>query len=298
MSETRDRAPASRWLTKARVHFAVAAGVLLVAATGWNAIMGVLEWTMAKKPVPWPAVVEVDPVEQRLLNFPTEIGPYALPADGEMSAERDGKPDGIVTIRDEDLKTLGTKAHELNWYYSAMYVRTQPLPGEEGAALRRYVRLDMTYYTGLLDAVPHVPDICLIQGGATLVPDASGPIRITVPTVAAPWREFDVYRTAYEMPKTRSQSAQFHFFSMNALPTARWERVRGELTLPWVKYCYFAKIQLATFRVESGQWQPETDLGKCEEVCKDFLRYALPEILRYLPSAEAIKKLGASGTAN
>ena len=50
---------------------------------------------------------------------------------GEMSAERDGKPDGIVTIRDEDLKTLGTKARELNWYYSAMYVRTQPLPGEE-----------------------------------------------------------------------------------------------------------------------------------------------------------------------
>ena len=37
-------------------------------------------------------------------------------------------------------------------------------------------------------------------------------------------------------------------FSMNGTPTSSRTKVRKELMLPWNKYCYFAKIQVATLR--------------------------------------------------
>ena len=72
----------------------------------------------------------------------------------------------------EDLDTLGVMKHKLNWYFAGIFrdVRTR---GEAGWKGKHYVRLDVTYYTGLLDAVPHIPDACLGAGGFTIIPDES-----------------------------------------------------------------------------------------------------------------------------
>jgi hypothetical protein len=271
-----------RWL-----HFGLAAGLLLLAGAGWNGIMAALHWTMAKEPVPWPEGVEVE--DHRLINFPERLGPYLLVQDGELEVERDGKPDGLFIFRDEDLETLGTLAHELNWYYSALYRETGAPPGKA----KQYVRVEITYYTGLLDAVPHIPDVCVGVAGATVVAKESGPITITVPAVPAPWNAFDVHRTTYV--RQDRKTAQYYFFSMNGEPTARWEMVRGRLTLPWVRYCYFAKVQLGAFKTGYRRLVPETDPAECDRLCADFLKYGLPHMLRFLPSAGDVAKLKGSG---
>ena len=291
MTETsgRDIVSAAQAVSSGWVHFALAAGVLLVAAVGWNTAMSWLKWTMAKEPVPPPAAVEVR--EHRLVNFPREIGPYLLADDGELTTVPDGRPDGLREVRDDILETLGVEAHEMNWYHMAVYRDTR-VEGAYNTGGGQYVQLDITYYTGLLDAVPHVGERCIIAGGGIIVPGASKSMSVSVPSAAPPWDRFDIYRTAYEFSDRRGgpsrRSAQYHVFSMNGRPTERWERVRGELTLPWVKYCYYAKIQWATLR-------PEPDFAKNDAVCRDFISYALPVVLRFLPTTDDIEKLKASG---
>lgn len=278
-----------RWL-RLNVHFVVAAGVLLVVGGGWNGIMAALKWTMTKSPVPWPEGTEV--AEHRLANFPEKLGPYLIVPDGEMSRQPDGRPDGIVEFRKEDLDTLGVLKHKLNWYFAGVFqdVRTR---GEAAWKGKHYVRLDVTYYTGLLDAVPHIPDVCLGAGGFTIIPGESGFVRISAPTAPAPWDDFQIYRTAYA--GKGNKTAQYYFFSLNGKPTADWKMVRGRLSLPWVNYCYFAKVQLGAFRGGYGKLRPETDRDACDRISRDFLNYALPAVLRFLPSAQDVEKLEKSG---
>ena len=116
-----------------------------------------------------------------------------------------------------------------------------------------------------------------------------------MPTAPAPWDALTVYRTMYV--QKNHKTAQYYFFSVNGRPTADWKMVRGTLTLPWVKYCYFAKVQLGAFGVEYGRLRPEADAAKGDEVCQDFLNYALPAVLRFLPSAEDVESLGKTGPA-
>lgn len=270
--------PAGR---RAWVHFGVAAAVLLVVGAGWNSIMAVLRWSMAKKPVPPPAVVRVN-AKQRLVSFPERVGSFVL------------VKDGVVDVDDDTLKTLGTKANDMNWYYFAFYRDDRPGRGVAGDV--PHVRLEVTYYTGLLDAVPHVPELCLVASGATLLTGQSGTLEVSAPAAPAPWDRMRVYRTIYEMPDHATRSATYYVFSMNGRPTPHWEEVRLHLTLPWVKYCYFAKIQLAVFRGARGKIVPETDFARCDEVCQDFFRQVLPEILRFLPSARDVERFEAGGS--
>lgn len=259
-------------------HFVVAAVMLLVVGAGWNGIMAALKWTMAKSPVPWPEGTEV--AEHRLTNFPEKLGPYII------------IPDGTVEIRKEILDTLGVLKHELNWYFAGIF-RDAHTRGEAGWKGEHYVRLDVTYYTGLLDAVPHIPDVCLGAGGYTVIPGESGFVRISAPTAPAPWDDFRIYRTAYA--GKGNKTAQYYFFSLNGKPTADWKMVRGRLSLPWVNYCYFAKVQLGAFRPGYRKLQPETDRDACDRISRDFLNYALPAVLRFLPSAQDVEKLEKSG---
>ena len=281
------------------VHFAVAAGILLSAAVGWNGVFWRLKVALAKYPVPWPSCVKVQ--DYRLTNFPEKIGPYVIVQDGEFSAKKDGTPDGIEILREDVLESLGTTASNLNWYYMATYRDTR-IAGSLREGKGRYIRLEITYYTGLLDAVPHVPERCLFAGGFTILYEQSGPMPFEVksPQIAAKlpraWRRFNLYRTVGA--KGREKTAEYFVFSMNGVPTARWEVVRGKLMLFTVRYCYFAKIQVAVFKV--GRYQGrvglinETDLRASDQACRDFLEYALPEILKYLPSSDDVKKLSSS----
>ncbi|MDY7009738.1 MAG: hypothetical protein SVV80_03185 [Planctomycetota bacterium] len=265
------------------IHFALAAGLLLIAAVAWNIVL--MGKYFAKKPVPPPPHAQFD--NHRLTNFPDRIGPYVLIGDGELSGKPDGRPDGLLVPREEDLETLGMLRNDMNWYYMAVYRDTRAAPGGNGGR----IRLDITYYTGLLEAVPHVGERCIVAGGGTIDYGQSRPIpvRLTLlPAAWEKWRNIEAYRTTYEIGShdgASAQASQYHLFSMNGTPTCRWESVRWQMGALSLKYCYFAKIQIAA-------QTPEPDVEKSDAVCREFLEFVLPEVLQFLPSADDVRKLG------
>ncbi len=266
-------------------HFVVATGMLLVATVAWNIVLAGKYF--AKKPVPPPPHAKFE--EHRLTNFPARIGPYVLVGAGELSEgekRQNGQPDGITVLREEDMDTLGMLKDDWNWYYMAVYRDTRAAPGSNG----RYIRLDITYYTGLLEAVPHVGERCIVAGGGTVIYGQSKPIPVRFPVLPAAWKnwqDIEAYRTTYEVfnrDGTVARASQYHFFSMNGMPTCHWEKVRWEMGSWSLKYCYFAKVQVAA-------QMPEPDVEKSDAVCREFLEYVLPEVLQFFASADDVKKM-------
>ena len=267
----------------ANLPFVAAAAVLVASLVVWYS----LDLALVKLAVPPPETVTL--IDQRLVSFPVRIGPYQLAEDGTLIYDRrtgqpifDGKPDGLAVVSPELLVELGTKDHEMNWYYFATYYDTRL----DDRDPRAYVRLDITYYTGLLDAVPHVGALCIFAAGGRVDPGESGAVPLSLPKDKAPenWREIELYRTAYELKGQRR--AQYHVFSVNGDPTASWVAVRLDLMSPWTRYCYFAKVQMVPVK--------NVNRETSEEVCLEFARVALPEVLKYLPTAAHVRQLEAA----
>ncbi|MHC4715418.1 MAG: hypothetical protein ACYS5V_00460 [Planctomycetota bacterium] len=282
-----------------RGHFYVAAGVLAVAAAGFHLAVGWLGVVLVKKPVPPPEAADVD--RHRLVNFPKHLGPYKLLGDGERFRDKegnpikDGKPDGIVEFRDEQVGEMDIPNHPLNWYYGGLFRDTRPGSG-------RVYQMNVTYYTGVLDAVPHVGEICIRAAGGQVLSADSGPMAVDAPRANAPWKRFKIKRVAYALYDEDGnpirdrlgrpvKSAEYYVFSMNGNPTHDRLDVRRKLAWPLAKYCYYAKVQVAPL-------QPEPTLQKQDESCREFLRHAMPEVLRYLPSAKDVEALKRAGPAD
>ncbi len=246
------------------IHFGLAAGVLLIAATGWNVAMVRWKWALAKMPVPRGEHLEVQ--EFRLMNFPDKLGPYVMVGDGS------------VILPEDLLDSLGTKAHSENWYCMKKY--RIPDPSRFDGA--QYVSLDITYYTGLLDAIPHIPEVCMVAGGAVVDTSENAQIDITVPGAPESWRNVKVRRVTFI--KNSRKFRQYYLFSMNGTPVTDWKVIRGKFMLPWVRYCFFAKIQI-------GALSSQDDVSISDKLCRDFLTHALPAVLKFLPTAEYVKKL-------
>lgn len=256
------------------VHFGIAAGLLLVAGVGLGAAVKLLGLHPVKAPVPPPAFLVID--DGQLQNFPRKLGPYELAVGLSPSI-----PEGIVKPEKDELATLGMNDYKDNWYYFAFYRDTRP--GRQG----RVVRLNITYYTGLLDMVPHIPDICLVAGGNEILEAESGPVDVTVRGASPPWNAFTVYRTVYATPgdngRPAGKGAQYYFFSVNGQLVSSRADVRLILSDLWLSHAYYAKIQLAG--------DSEDNLQASDELCRDFLTHAMPEILRFLPSAADVEQL-------
>ncbi len=300
MSESeRDQASSRQGSTFTRIvgdrHFLIAAVVMLVVAIGWPAVVRALKWSLIKRPVPWPDEVRVNEHFQNVGFAKSLGGRYRLiEEDGVFGGKKDGEPDGEIRHEDATLEALnvGTSLDEeriderkSNWYVSRIYREFTP----DGKPTPKLWQLSLTYYTGGLDRVPHVPEVCLQAGGATLV--EAGDLTVHYPEAQAPWNEpFSVRRTVYEMKDAQTgktvRYATFYVFSINGKPSSDWKRVRLELTYPWVEYCYFAKMQF-------GPRWPLEDSDDVDLLAKEFLKEALPASLKALPSVEEINRLEA-----
>jgi len=264
------------------IHFGVAAGILLLAAVGFHTAVASLRIHLVKAPVPWPEGTEV--AEHRLMSFPERIGAYVQAADGELNRETDGEPDGAQVIAKELLDEMDVTKSPQNWYFQGIY-RDSRAPGTYKTRGGLYFWLSITYYTGMSDPVPHVAEVCLGASGADIL--ARETVTLTVPTDQPEWRSVGVRRVAYAIRRPGAEtltSAQYYLFSMNGTPTSSRTKVRKDLMLPWNKYCYYAKIQVAMLR-------PQRDLRAGDDACREFLREAIAAALRFLPSAEDVEKL-------
>jgi len=299
-ADTRETGGVQRFVRQvANRHFLIASLLLAATAVGWGTAKKLLGIVFSKSPVPWAAGVEVDEeFRLKLTSLPERLGPYRLAADGTMNAgqpgEPDGVPDGFRTFPENTLELLhiGTvvdqdrrEERQSNWYASRVYVDTRP-----GRAFPQW-DLEVTYYTGGLDKVPHVPEVCLLAAGASLIDEECGRASFSAPAAKSPWdRALDFNRTVYEQRNqsgTLYKGVQYYIFSLNGRPEPMWETVRLELASPFGSYCYFAKIQFSPR-------QRITDVAKTDEAAADFIKNVLPGVLQALPMPRDIQALNAA----
>ncbi len=245
-------------------HTLVAAGVLVVGAIVWNVVLPSLKLALVKE--------RVD-LHAPLTGFPEKIGPYELIHKAEL--------------REDTIELLGTED-----FISWLYVDTRTV---EAGLPPVMVRLHVAYYTGLRDAVPHVPDNCYIASGATAAgADTTRWQAPEMPEAWAAWRDVEVHRSRFAM-LDGSASTVFYLFNVNGRPmTDRWD-VRGELADFRKKYCYYAKIELTAYRQTGpkGGLVP-LEAEAAEAACEAFFSDTLFGILSRMASAEEIQALEAS----
>jgi len=78
------------------------------------------------------------------------------------------------------IEQLGTPS-----YLNRLYVEDVERP--TGA-----LQVHLAYYTDQIDAIPHVPDRCLVAGG--YVQRSADPVNVPVPSIAVEWTDDEVYR--------------------------------------------------------------------------------------------------------
>ena len=215
----------------------------------------------------------------------------------ELTHKKDGKavldglPDGERTISGEvlDLLAIGTSVDRANvgerkstWYVSRTYIDRQKLPGQR----YRLWQLDVTYYTGTMDKVPHYPEQCLTAGGMDL--GSRGYVEFSVPGVPGPWgaKPVNCRFVGYSDSRITRENlhAQYYVFSVNGYPESSRDAVRLKLASIFGKYIYFAKIQFHPLNEIK-------DFDESKQAAAEFVKYMLPEVLKALPMPEDIKRL-------
>lgn len=161
------------------------------------------------------------------------------------------------------------------------------------------IRAAVTYYTGLVDTVAHVPERCFVSDGFEIA--ASELNRATVghyPNGKPRELEYrflgfeDQAVVGLDMPRVSRNVA--YFFHCNGGYTASSLVVRSRLQSLLEPYGYYAKVELMT----AATMSPGNEHGIIEannavatkEAMMNFLEAALPEIEKCLPDWEAVRR--------
>jgi len=267
-------------------HFLVAAAILALTAGAWGPAMHWLDIHTLKERVPWPAPVRVSE-DGRWTSLPDRLGPFRKiePNDGLLGA--DGKPvDGENVFPRHDLDTLGMESDPSNrekrcsnWYVSRLYVDPRP------QAPVRLWGIGVFYYTGGRDTVPHVPEICM--GAAGLKNVVSDRLVVNLPGLPEGWAKAVPFSRTRATDKDGRPRVEYYTFSMNGEFGVDRLWVRRRLINPFVRHAYFAKIQFSPLGGSA-------DFDEMDLSAEEFLRSALPEVLKALPSSRDVKALERS----
>jgi len=191
----------------------------------------------------------------------------------------------VDTPLPEDIEhTLGTSQYIFRDYLDTRIFNAETIGGFKGksamerkemfAELQRKapegaMSLAVTYYTGMVDTVAHVPDRCYIADGY----DTDGAHRLHF---SAGGKEVDVRFLAFEDTTgvNRVSRNVAYVFQVNGQYQADPIDVRRVLANLFARYGYYAKIELMTTMA---------DRDKSAKVMDDFLGNALPSIESALP---------------
>ena len=294
-------------------HFLVAFAILVLTAAGWGVAVNVLKLATEKSPVPWPAGVEVND-KYVITSLPDKMGPFEfVSADGELDYDpkaqgfhKDGRPDGEDKVAPDvmELLGIGTASDERNlplrrsnWLATRTYRDSRRAPGDP----LRYWRLEVYYYTGGVDLVPHTPEICAVAGGAQWLGTTNMPV--TIDGVAAPWGNTPLAFQRAMFQRTDMQGAaagqfvQYYIFCLNGSPKSSRNEVRFALGSLFVKHAYFAKVQFAPLPVvqqqAGGLVFAVPDPAQADQAVADFVKYFMPCVLKTLPTPRDIDRLDA-----
>jgi hypothetical protein len=265
-------------------HFLVVAAILLLCAAGWPILADQIGLFLEKHPVPHPPYTQLRE-DFRLQSFRKLLGPFEMVAGSDQAIDK-------ATL--EELK-MGTPLDKMrrqsgtsNWYLVRQYQRVGADPRRDPYA-RWYVQI--FFYNGGTDTVPHVPERCRTEAGFQgMVSDRT---HLKLGRKAPPaWTDgqgVPVQRVLYEQKLPDHwqvlQRVEYYTFAFNGVPTADWKQVRWNMRSPFISHAYFVKIQFGP----SGAGSIE-DPAEADRQAEAFMRYVLPEILKNLPTAQDVQK--------
>lgn len=194
----------------------------------------------------------------------------------------------------------------------------------DGDASKGVVSLHLAYYTGTIDAVPHIPERCWGAGGLVQLgqpttlplplpilaaPPADAPKNLatgkpypmaslvdpvtgTEERVALPVGDFAMTVTVFQNPhESRVEQVGAYTFIANGRCTPSTTGVRTLAFNLGDRYAYYCKLQLSA-RYPMGD-APSTTAFKAQ--AEDFLTQLLPQLMRRLPDWPSVERVGTGG---
>ena len=268
----------------ARRALVVATLTLGVSAIGFNYAVRMADYYLQKEAVP---------LKSPLTTIPRTLGDWkAVSKDVPLTAE----------VEEE----LGTED-----YLDRTYVN------EEVDASVGALHVHLTYYTGLIDTVPHIPDRCLVANGwvrqgtpENLPLDIdpglwqldSGPVnlrtgqpywmytyrhRITGRPVTVRMPQGEFYLRSNEFTIKDNSNVRAHagyLFLANGETTPHPDKVRSFAFDLKTKQAYYAKIQFAMLT------NPDVGQEQFREAVEDLLTELLPELMSCIPDWSEVEQ--------
>lgn len=244
--------------------FLIAALVLMTVGVGMQFLTSSMKVYFRKEPVA---------LRAPLLSLPQQMGPWTMISrDQPLQAEIE--------------EALGTKEYVFRDYVDSRVIGAErvkqllALPQEKqhqeiSDIERRYPRaiihFAVTYYTGLVDTVAHIPDRCYIADGYEPTEYAvekwaiSGDRRVEV--------RFINFEDAAGFGNKQPRNVSY-FFQVNGAMESDPLGVRRRLQNLFNRQGYYAKVELMTLL---------QDREEAARTMQDFLGYSLDEVQRCLP---------------
>lgn len=267
---------------QAKYAFIIACATLAVCAVGFKAAVAQFGIYIRKQPVELRSLFD---------NIPTTLGEW----------EKVGESRRLST---EMVEELGTPFY-LNRNYR-----------KEGENDWSPVQLHLAYYTGMVDAVPHIPERCNVAGGMVaqsqprtyaLDIDRSdwstdellnidrnepyqtatrrNPITGRTETIRMPLGDLELRVTEFTIPDQPDLRIRAgYFFIANGGATSSPEGVKALAFRLQERYAYYCKVQLT---MAGG---PEFTAEEYISACSDLLEELLPELMRCLPDWSEVER--------
>lgn len=163
----------------------------------------------------------------------------------------------VIKLPQETVEELGTKEY-LNW----------ALGSPSGNP--RSCSLSVTYYTGVVDQVPHVPEECFFQGAFTQAGDEI--LDMKLPTLG---ETIQVRRLSFYPPRDlSSRTFVYYTICVNGGFYGKRDVVRMQMSNPFDSHLYYSKVEVA---IKEGVDSRIEDL---DESARTVLDQAIAELMQ------------------
>jgi hypothetical protein len=295
--------------------FLVAVLVLAAAAAGFNTAARALDMYFKKVPVPLRHRLDDDQA-----GLPKEVGNWVMVQQ-------------TSSLNEDVQHTLGTKEFVFRTYVNSRLATRETADAlaklsreieqldesdkeqakvkadkqrQFGTDLRRLqlehpeavMALNITFYTGMVDTVAHIPDRFLVADGYE--PKDQRTVAVTEGEYedGTP-RQVEIQFSTFEDQTGHGRVARNvgYFFHCNGSYTPSSVGVRGKLQNLFERYGYYAKVEMMTDDPGVGRQRSDKDdvSHRSIDAMADLLAAALPAVERCLPDWKQVKGQAAGG---
>ena len=224
--------------TRSRIHFLLC-GFILFGCAGFIHVANRQGWLRLIK-APLPIRKPLDSFDRSKLQ-PLEVA-------------------NVIKLPTETVEELGTKEY-INWTLAAPEGTLENVRG---------CSLSVTYYTGVVDQVPHVPEECLFQGAFTQAGD--NVMEVTLPQLG---ETVQIRRLSFYPPRDLTNRTYVYYtICVNGHFFGRRDMVRGVMADPRDSHLYYSKVEVAI------REKPGVRIQELDEAARIVLDRTVTELMR------------------